>query len=72
MGSDCINDDPYMAELLAEIGRLRIELWHEWWDNHAERCGTEWPHTDGSTCLRPPPKILEGCARPDTLARLET
>jgi hypothetical protein len=56
----------------AENEALRTELWHEWWDNHAEYCSTEWPHADGAICLRPPPKILAGCTPPETLARPET
>ena len=64
-----INGDPCKAVLLAEIGALRLELWHEWWDDHTEYCGTRWPHADETMCGRPPPKILAGHKPPGNLAR---
>jgi hypothetical protein len=70
--SHCINNKPHKVDdLLAEVEQLRLELWHEWWDNHAEYCGTRWPHADGVTCNRPPPEILAGHTPPEILARVD-
>lgn len=48
------------SELEIENDALRRELAHQWWENHFEHCGREWPHDSGRVCGWPPPAILQG------------
>lgn len=48
--------------LRAENERLRAELERQWWENHFEHCGREWPHPTGYECAWPRPAILDAAA----------
>ena len=50
------------------IARLEAELVEQWWSNHAEHCGLEWPHPSGAFCGWPLPKLLV----PERLRRLDS
>ena len=41
------------------IARLEAELAEQWWENHAEHCGWEWPHPPERKCGWPPPALLD-------------
>ena len=44
--------------LRLENAALREELREQWESNHAEHCGSEWPHPEGKDCYWPLPAIL--------------
>lgn len=54
-----------LQKLRDEIHQLRVELWRQWWENHAEHCDTRWPH-DGQRCAWPFPAILSALRVEDT------
>ena len=47
-----------LAELRQQIALLKEQLREQWEYNHAEHCGSVWPHPDGDRCYWPPPKEL--------------
>lgn len=57
-------------DLEEENSALRRELAEQWWQNHAEHCGLDWPHPDGAPCGWRPPKLLEGEEVPPWVGKL--
>ena len=49
-----------IGELERENAKLREELHDQWWMNHSEHCGDEWPHAAGERCHWPLPDVLGG------------
>jgi hypothetical protein len=54
----CDRQTAIIADLQREIDVLRVELREEWASNHAEHCGSEWPHPDQRWCGWKMPAIL--------------
>lgn len=49
------------------VAKLEQELGDQWWANHAEHCGLEWPHPSETSCGWPLPDLLD----PERLRRLD-